>query len=50
MIHVNEVLFFVEETENGTENDSKFLYGLMLDRMSLSMKNGCCGSLTPNTA
>ena len=31
---------FKDERLNGISSDSKLLYGLMLDRMSLSIKNG----------
>lgn len=33
-------LLFTDEHFKGLSNDAKLLYGLMLDRMSLSMKNG----------
>ena len=33
-------LLFTDEHLKGLSNDAKFLYGLMLDRMSLSIKNG----------
>ena len=33
-------LLFADEHFKGLSNDAKLLYGLMLDRMSLSMQNG----------
>lgn len=33
-------LLIKDERFKGLSNDAKLLYGLMLDRMSLSMKNG----------
>ena len=33
-------MLFTDEHFKGLSNDAKLLYGLMLDRMSLSMKNG----------
>jgi hypothetical protein len=34
-------LLIKDERFKGLSSDAKLLYGLMLDRMSLSMKNGC---------
>lgn len=34
-------LLIKDEQFKGLSSDAKLLYGLMLDRMSLSMKNGC---------
>lgn len=39
-------LLIKDERFKGLSSDAKLLYGLMLDRMSLSMKNGCAAKVS----